>query len=246
MRPLLLALLLLFQHQAGAETLRLTNGEWPPYLGEKLPYQGIASRIVVEAFALQGIDVVWEFHPWARSLELAESGHRDGTAVWMYSDERAAKFFISDTVVETSYHLFHRKKYLFDWKQIADLQKHRVVATRGYDYGETFQQAEANGQLRISRVTSDETAIRQILAGRADVFPVVKVVGFDVLHQHFSTAERAQLTFHPKVLHSNTMHLLLSRSTPGAADLIRRFNQGLAQLKAQGKLSKHLREVAPP
>ncbi|MBU2254212.1 MAG: amino acid ABC transporter substrate-binding protein, partial [Gammaproteobacteria bacterium] len=48
---------------AAAESVRLTNGEWPPYLGEQLPHKGVASRTVAEAFALQGIDVAWEFHP---------------------------------------------------------------------------------------------------------------------------------------------------------------------------------------
>ncbi len=37
------------------ETIRLTNGEWPPYLSKNLKYYGISSRIVTEAFALEGL-----------------------------------------------------------------------------------------------------------------------------------------------------------------------------------------------
>ena len=248
MRTLLLSALfsLFCGALAAAESVRLTNGEWPPYLGEQLPHKGVASRIVAEAFALQGIDVAWEFHPWARSLQLAERGQRAGSAVWLHSNEREEKFFISDPVVESGYYLFHRKGYSFDWKQVSDLQGRRLAGTRGYDYGEAFQQAEASGQLRVNRVTSDETAFRQLIAGRVDLFPMDKVVGFDMLHQHFTAAERAQLSFHPKPLRSDSLHLLLSREVAGNAELLERFNLGLAQLRESGKVAQYLLEVQQP
>ncbi len=248
MRTLLLSALLslICSSLAVAQSVRLTNGEWPPYLGEQLPHKGVASRIVSEAFAMQGVVVKWEFYPWARSLLLAEQGKRDGSAVWLHNSERGAKFFISDPVMESGYYLFHRKNYGFDWAQVTDLQGRRIVGTRGYDYGQAFQQAEASGQLRVNRVTSDETAFRQLLTGRVDLFPVDKAVGFDVLHQHFSAAERAQLSFHPTPLRSDSMHLLLSRELPGNALLIKRFNLGLKQLRESGKIAQYLLEIQQP
>lgn len=241
-----LLLSLLASMPVAADSVRLTNGEWPPYLGEQLPHQGVASRIVAEAFALEGVEVRWEFHPWARSLQLAERGKRHGSAVWLRSPEREAKFFISDPVVESGYYLFHRKDYAFDWQQVSDLQGRRLAGTRGYDYGEAFQQAEAAGQLRVNRVNSDEIAFRQLLARRVDLFPMDKVVGFDMLHQHFSAAERAQLSFHPKPLRSDSLHLLLSREVAGNAELIERFNRGLEQLRASGKIAQYLLEMQSP
>lgn len=248
MRTLLRSLLLSLVVASGvhAETVRLTNGEWPPYLGQHLPHHGVASRIVSEAFALQGITVAWEFNPWARSLQLAQSGKRNGTAVWLNSPEREIKFFTSDPVVENGFYLFHRKDYQLDWHQVSDLQKLHLVGTRGYDYGDAFQQAEASGQLRVNRVTSDETAFRQLIAGRVDVFPVDKVVGFDTLHQYFSAADRAKLTFHPQPLRLDNLHLLMSREVPGNAELMVRFNRGLAQLRESGKVAQYLLEIQQP
>ena len=34
------------------KTIRLTNGEWQPYLSKDVPHYGFASHIVTEAFAL--------------------------------------------------------------------------------------------------------------------------------------------------------------------------------------------------
>ncbi|MDH1261934.1 MULTISPECIES: substrate-binding periplasmic protein [unclassified Pseudomonas] len=246
MRSLLLILCLLCSGLAAASPLRLTNGEWSPYLGQHLPHQGVASRIIREAFALEGLDVEWEFHPWARSLQMAELGQRDGTAVWLRSEERQQLFFISDPVVESVYYLFHRKGQAFDWKHVADLQGLRIAATRGYDYGTAFQQAETSGHLDVNRITSDELGFRQLLAGRVDLFPLDKVVGFDLLHQQFSAAERAQLSFHPLPLRRDSLHLLLSRAVPGNAERMQRFNRGLAQLRDSGQIAKYLLDVQQP
>src|SRR5690606_33414885 len=138
MRVFLLAFCLLFHGLAAAEEVRLTNGEWAPYLGARLPHQGVASRIVAEAFALEGVRVKWEFYPWARSMHLAERGERAGTAVWLRSPERERLFFISDPVVESTYCFFHRKDRPLDWQQVSDLKDVRLGGAIGYDYGEAF------------------------------------------------------------------------------------------------------------
>ncbi|HEY1026783.1 MAG TPA: transporter substrate-binding domain-containing protein [Pseudomonas sp.] len=246
MRLALLLLILLLGSAHAADRVRLTNGEWPPYLGENLPYHGVASRIVAEAFALQNVEVQWEFHPWARSLKMAEQGQRDGSAVWLSNPEREQRFHVSDPVVESSYYLFHRKNRSFDWSGVEDLRGLRIAGIRGYDYGAAFQRAEAAGELEVTRLTGDEQGLRQLLAGRIDLFPVDKVVGFDLLYQKFSAAERRQLSFHPQPLRSDSLHLLLSREVPGNAELMQRFNQGLAQLRESGRISQYLLEIQQP
>ncbi|QMV61999.1 transporter substrate-binding domain-containing protein [Pseudomonas berkeleyensis] len=246
MRLTLLLLIVILGSAHAADTVRLTNGEWPPYLGEDLPHHGVASRIVAEAFALQNVEVQWEFHPWARSLKMAEQGTRDGSAVWLYNREREQRFHISDPVVESGYYLFHRKNRHFDWSSVEDLRGLRIAATRGYDYGDAFQQAEAAGEIDVVRLTGDEQGLRQLLAGRVDLFPVDKVVGFDLLYQQFSAAERRLLSFHPVPLRSDSLHLLLSREVPGNAELMQRFNQSLARLRDSGKISQYLLEIQQP
>lgn len=245
-RVLLCICLLVGAAQALAEDIRLTNGEWPPYLGQALPHQGIASRIVAEAFALEGVNVQWDFYPWARSMMLAQRGQRAGTAVWLRSEQRDKDFYVSDPVVDSGYYLFHRKDVPFDWQQMHDLKGLRIGGANDFDYGPAFQQAEADGTLTVSRQTHEELALRQLLAGRIDVLPMDKTVAFDMLHQHFSAAERAQLTFHPKPLRSDTLHLMLSRAVPGNSELIKRFNAGLKQLRDSGKIAQYLMEAQQP
>ena len=64
-----LFLLGLFSSASAAETIRITNGEWPPFTSERLPDKGPLSRIVAEAFALEGISVEYGYFPWRRAYD---------------------------------------------------------------------------------------------------------------------------------------------------------------------------------
>ena len=227
--PLLFALLLPLA--ATANEVRLTNGEWSPYLGQNLPHHGVASRIVEEAFALEGIRVRWEFYPWARALRSAE---------------REQAFYISDPVVESGYYLFHRKDRPFDWQQVADLAPLRLGGAIDYDYGQAFQQAERESLLKVKRLSSEEQGLRMLLAGRPDAFPMDKVVAFDMLHSQFNREERLRLSFHPLPLRSDSLHLLLSKQVPGNAERMARFNHGLKALEDSCKVSQYLLEIQQP
>ena len=242
--PLLFALLLPLA--ATANEVRLTNGEWSPYLGQNLPHHGVASRIVEEAFALEGIRVRWEFYPWARALRSAERGNSDGSAVWLRSPEREQAFYISDPVVESGYYLFHRKDRPFDWQQVADLAPLRLGGAIDYDYGQAFQQAERDSVLKVKRLSSEEQGLRMLLAGRLDAFPMDKVVAFDFLYCQFSREERQRLSFHPLPLRSDSLHLLLSKQVPGNAERMARFNRGLKALQDSGRVSQYLLEIQQP
>lgn len=236
-------LLILLANALRAETIYLTNGEWPPYLGEHLPHYGVASRIVSEAFAEQGIRVDWSFYPWSRALLLAERGKRDGAAIWLRSPEREARFHISDPVVESRYVLLHRADYPFEWSTIADLARHRLGAAQDYFYGEAFTEAERSGQLQVKRLNSEEQGLRMLLAKRIDLFPMDEVVALTMLAERFTPAERGQLVAHAQPLHSQPLHLLLSREIPANAERMQRFNLGLKALRERGRIAGYLEQI---
>ncbi len=246
MPAFLLLLLFLALPIHAAEDISLTNGEWSPYLGQNLPHHGVASRIVEEAFALEGIGVRWQFYPWARALRHAEIGKSDGSAIWLRSPEREQAFYVSDPVVESGYYLFHRKDHPIDWREVGDLQALRIGAAIDYDYGPAFQQAEQQGRLKVQRLSSEKQGLHMLLADRLDVFPIDKVVAFDMLYSHFSREERERLSFHPVPLRSDSLHLLLSRKVPGNAERMARFNRGLKTLQDSGKVSQYLLEIQQP
>jgi hypothetical protein len=82
-----------------AETLRLTNGEWPPFTSERFGSGGPLSRVVAAAFALENVSVEYGYFPWKRSYAYAKSGKWDGSVAWAPTPDHARDFYLSDPVI---------------------------------------------------------------------------------------------------------------------------------------------------
>lgn len=225
------------------ETIRITNGEWPPYLSIKSPYHGLASHIVSEAFALEGVKPEYGFFPWKRSYKLAESGMWDGSAVWVYSKERAEKFYFSDPIIETKWVFFHLKTTNFDWKTVDDLKKYKIGATLEYNYGRNFERAERNGILKVHRIPRDEQNFKKLVAGRIDVFPLDLLVGYSMLNDLISADDIQLVTHHHKPLKVVQLHLILSKKVKKNEHLMKRFNRGLKRLHELGRIEKMMADL---
>ena len=217
-----------------SETIRITNGEWQPFLSKDVPHYGFASHIVTEAFALVGVEVEYGFFPWSRAMKLAREGMWDGTAVWGTSEERLQQFHFSDAVVPTTYVFFHLKTTPFDWDDYDDLGDLKIGGTVEYSYSNTFKAAEAAGIFRTIRGRSDEVSLKNLLKGRIDVFPGEVMVSYEQIRDTFSEQEAALFTHHAKAIVDKPMFVLLNKDVPGNKRMRDLFNEGLRRLKAGG------------
>lgn len=244
-RRSILAVLVLFSIVASAgaeETIRLASGEWPPYQSENLKYFGVASRIVTEVFALEGVKVEYGYFPWKRSYKLAETGQWDGTFLWFDTPERREVFYISDPVMDIQYVFFHLKSYSFDWNTIDDLKGIAIGATGGYDLGEAFQSAEEAGTINVQRVPKDEQSFQKLLLGRIQIFPSDLEAGYAMIQKNFPPDQAELFTHHPKPLRADPHHLLLSKKAERNKQMIELFNEGLKRLKESGKFDQYIAE----
>jgi len=217
-----------------SETIRLTNGEWQPYLSKDTPHYGFASHIVTEAFELVGVEVEYGFFPWKRSYKIAKEGTWDGTVVWVDSDERREHFLYSDAVVPQTNRFFHLKSFDFDWNSYEDLTDVKIGATLEYAYSKEFDAAEAAGIIKTRRVPSDETNLKMLLKGRIDVFPGETMVTYAQIRDTFSQEDAGLFTHHPKAINEDPMYLLLSKQVEGNEAMLDLFNEGLKRLKESG------------
>ncbi|BES72367.1 hypothetical protein RE428_33850 [Marinobacter nanhaiticus D15-8W] len=116
---LMASLTLFFSPVMATGTVRLTNGDWAPYLKREAPH-GIIAEIIEEAFAESDTAVHWGFFPWARSYALAQKGIWDGSAAWACTAERAPYFYFSDPIIPVKLAFFYRRERAFDWKSPAE------------------------------------------------------------------------------------------------------------------------------
>ena len=52
------------------EEIKITIGEWSPFISKELPHYGIVPHIISEIFNEAGVNVQYGFFPWARSSYL--------------------------------------------------------------------------------------------------------------------------------------------------------------------------------
>jgi polar amino acid transport system substrate-binding protein len=226
-----------------AETIRITNGEWPPFTSEQLPYHGALSRIISEAFALEGVTVEYGFFPWKRAYQHAKTGLWDGSIGWAPSDEHRLDFYLSDPVLIVDKALFHLKSTPFDWAKIDDLSKWRIGAAAGYTYGVEWDLAVQQGRIKIEEVPLDEQNLMKLLRKRIDVMAMEVDVANYLIRTRLSPDEASLIVFHPKLIMQTPICLGLSRQREGSPLLLNRFNHGLRRLRELGRYDAYLRDL---
>lgn len=230
-----------FAGTTGSNTIRISNGEWAPFMGESLPHHGFVSRIVTEAFKLEGATVQYKFYPWARAYQVARSGESDASIGWYRNAEREVDFLFSDTVFVESQVLFFLKDKPLTWSVLTDLEGKSIGATLGYTYGEAFKQLEDSKVLNVQRIASDEQNLKKLLAGRIDAMVVSRAVGTRMVNA-LAPSEARRIAFDPRPLNSGPLHVIFPKSMPQSSEWLARFNRGLKKLKTTGAADRFAQE----
>lgn len=244
-RGWLVALLFLFLSPAvRAETLWLASGDWPPYAGAGLGYEGAGERIVREAFARQGVTVRFVYRPWMAGYRLAQSGKVAGTILWTASPEQDADFLTSQPLFESEIVLFYRKGLALDPANPLTATGVRFAYVEGYDYElipVLHAMLEVAGTTPIL-LTGDEACIEVLLNQRVDAVPLDYRVGMSLLLKESSMGRAGMVESPSANLAVHPLSLLISRRHPQAEQLMTRFHQGLAELRHSGLLARWLEE----
>ena len=225
---------------SATEIIRITNGEWPPYLSEKLPHHGFASHVVSEAFFSVSITVEYGFFPWKRSYKYALDGKDafdniwHGTVVWVFTEERAKDFLYSEPVVIDIEVLFHLKSSPLNWEIVDDLKGKKIGGTAHTVYP-LFEKAEKRGILTIIRGGNYNLLFKNLLHHDLDAVPQVKHVARYFLNTSLTKEERSQITYSPTIIQERCYHLILSKNINDNEQLLKRFNEGLKKIRDNGR-----------
>jgi len=239
-------LILLFNHPniTWAETIRLTSGEWPPFTSEySLKHNGLMSRIVTEAFAMQGILVEYGYFPWKRSLRLAREGKWDGSVGWAIErPDLAEDFYLSHPINSVPKALFSLKKASVLWDSMEDLRGKKIGVTDGYFYGDMFEQAKQSGVFYVQSVIRDEHNVSKLLGGRFDAFAMELDTGLFLIHKILTPKQADSIIYHPKLLVETFHSVIFSKKLKKSPYFMNAFNLGLKQLKESSKYDQYFEE----
>lgn len=216
----------------------LSGQDYPPYVSQTLPGNGVLARVVSRAFQLENVRVRYLFYPNNRALQSARNGTVDGSLGWEKTPERLRDLRYSDTVMSLRMVFFQRADDRIVWHALPDLARYRIGVTIGNTYSQPFAQLQQAGVLHVESSADDLSNLRKLLARHIDLFPIEAEVGRMLLAQNFSPADQRRLVAQPTAFWTAGMHVVIWRGNPRAAELVARFNRGLKRLRASGEFDR--------
>ena len=239
LKPILLAVLIALGFVVNAkDRVTLTNGEWPPFLGKQLPHYGASTHIVSEALMKAGIEVKYEFYAWPRAYNFALQGLKDGSVIWVWTEDRDKHFYFSDSILESEDVFFYLKSANFDWQGYEDLGERIIGASSGYSYGAGFDLADRTGLIVVERVTSEAQNFMKLISGKIDLVVANYHVGWEIIRTSLPKRFRERITSHKKPVDRNSWKLILSKKVPENEERMKQFNAALIDLKKTGYVDK--------
>lgn len=220
-------------------SVTLTVHDYPPFIGMDLPYGGLLTRVVVEAFKAADVSVKFERVSSNRAITGVMMGLYDGGFGWAHTPERDRKLLYSETSIYTFRMVFFQRRDMqVDWNTLADLSKYQIGTTLGDHYSDEFSALHAKHLLRVQEAAGDLNNMRKLLLGRIDLFPMEEEAGKMLIQTSLTPAEQARLSYQSKAISAVPTYLVLRRDLPNARELLDRFEQGYRQLQESGQLAR--------
>ena len=145
--------------------------EWPPYVSEQLPGQGVISQRVRMALAREGYQVQIRFLPWKRAVAMVQhSTSLVGVFPEYASLQRNGEFYCSDPILQAPLALVQDARLPpIHWQRLEDLADYRIGTVAGYLNTPEFDALVARKTLVTDEAQDDIANLKKLLRGRIDL-----------------------------------------------------------------------------
>ncbi|GAA3943529.1 substrate-binding periplasmic protein [Litoribacillus peritrichatus] len=226
---------------------------WPPYTfiresASQPEVTGAMIELVDAIFKHSQLTYSLSLTPWKRCLYQVE--HYSGAPAYevfingSFSEERAAKFLVSDRVYSSGAAYFYSQKTFPngpDIKRLADAKDYTICGVHGYSY-------------EMFNITADHIAIS---AGDLHAaFRLLKNNRCEIILNAYSVPFGSKFTDKPMIddtikarifdeLPHQQFHIFISRQSPRAEKLVSQINRSIQYLKNSGQADKIFRQYLP-
>ena len=210
-----------------AENLIFYAGAPPLSYAEKGRPLGLYFDIVTAVFDDMGVQYELSAVPFKRALLHAYEGK--GIVVGIYkTKERSEKLDYSNSFYDSKVVLFVRNKQDFPFLSITDLTGKTIATKVGWSYGSEFDRARGRSEFQAIDGEAEQN-FRLVMTGRRDAFIDNQISGITTLRK-MGITDKIRILPHPVNVGSH--YLGVKKNTH--SKLIKRFNQHLTKLKAEG------------
>lgn len=206
--------------------------DYPPF-EMKEPIDGLRGfdhEVVVEAFKRKGLTATILFLPWTRAVSDTENGRAPGLLSCGYNEQRGQHYYFSAPISQETYGLFFRRGFPEPpVSRFEDVPGLNLAGIAGYTATERLKSLGAE----LTEVQTDATALKMLALGRFDyLYSGRQANDFLILRLGMTGI------FDFKEVESVDYHLCFSKTYPGSDELLRIFNEGLAEVRSDGTYSR--------
>lgn len=215
-----------------ADVLKMGSGDWPPYTQNIPGDYGLTTELVEAVVAHMQLDLNVHWLPWKRNEVSLVKGDIFAAFPYRKTMERSEQFDFSEPIIFTTTRLFYDSNHTAPviFEKFSDLKNVSVGGVRGYSYIEDFQSVGA----RLTQVNSDAQLVKMLHTRRID-FAAMDTLGGRLLIGSMLKGTDFEIATLSKPLYAKSAsRLMVSRSYPDSDQLLRRFNESLAAIKANG------------
>ncbi len=233
---LFIVLFIFWTVNALAETITLVTGDFAPYSGKMLSQGGMTTEIIVKAFEEVGYTAEIKFLPWKRGFNLTQNHKYFGTFPYVADDERKKEFLFSEPIYKAKVYFFVLSDSNIKYEKDEDLKGLKTCVPLGYStLG--IQRFLDRKILTISVQPIDDAACFKVIKlGRAQLYEVNEITGWDVIKKTFGTTKEFRTIGKPLQVHN--YYIIVNKTYPNGKKLLEQFSKGLKLLKQKGIYKK--------
>lgn len=208
--------------------MRLASLEWPPYVGQGMPDNGLSVVIAAAAARPSSYSIHVDYFPWKRAMQVGlEDASYAGYFPAYYTEERARNAAFSAPMGSSTIGLAYLRDDPLRWEHLSDLRKLRIGVVAGYSNGAEFDALAKAGELLVDTSPSDNINIRKLLGGRVRAAVVDRIVlRYLLLTDPELAAGRARVAFHETPLAQLNLYVCFQK-TPLGLQMQKDFDAGL-------------------
>ncbi len=223
-------------------TVPFATGEWQPLVSEKLPDHGAAAELIAAISKAGGIKPTFEFLPWARAEAMVSRGEVFAAFPYAATPERREKHWVSD-----SFLVMQARFIAYKWNAktpataiAAGLEEIRTSSVGAIRGSHTLASMTASGYTNVTATPDVDKSILMLKNGRLDFLAEVPVVAFDSIKRILPDEVDNFMIMDKTPFAKNNNVLIVSKTYPHAAEILVKFNNGLAAIKKSGEYQKLL------
>ncbi|MBX9914185.1 MAG: transporter substrate-binding domain-containing protein [Pseudomonadaceae bacterium] len=217
------------------ETFTAASDNWPPFFMQADgQLSGIGYEILNEIGRRTGDTINMQRLPNKRALKMFEEGKIDliviDSPLWNDPQNIPGMLFSADLMTVSEYIYFTRDAYI-EVKTPKDLAGKTVHILHGYSYP-AFEAAFASGLVKKHEMYSEQSLIDTLIQKRANAIFMDSIA----FHYNISKLKHNLNLFRSGLQLSNAP--LGVKVRRARADILPRFNQAIAEMKADGSIDK--------